>query len=120
MDYFTKKILFHKLGFLELEFEGDCGDFFTCVILVLEVKRLLHKGCEAYLAHVFDTSTLEVTLGSVLVVQKFSDVFSEDFSRLPLDRELEFCIDLMPKIASISIPLYRMAPTEIKELKILS
>ena len=118
VDYFTKKILFHKLGFLELEFEGDCGDFFTCVILVLEVKRLLHKGCEAYLAHVIDTSTLKVTLRSVPVVRKFSDVFLEDLPRLSSDKELEFGIDLLSGSAPISIPPYRMALVELKELKI--
>ena len=89
-----------------------------CVILALEAKRLLHKGCKAYLAHVIDTSTLKITLESVLTVRKFSYVFFEDLLRLPPDRELEFGIDLLPKSASISIPLYRMTPVKLKELKI--
>ena len=64
------------------------------MISVLEVKRLLHKGCKAYLAHVINTSTLKVTLESVLVVREFSDVFLENLPRLPPNRELEFDIDL--------------------------
>ena len=64
VDYFTKKVVFRKLGFLELEFEGDCRILLTCVISALEAKRLLHKCCEAYLAHVIDTSTSKVTLKS--------------------------------------------------------
>ena len=49
MDYFTKKVVFQKLGFTELEFVGDRRILLTCVISALETKRLLHKGCEAYL-----------------------------------------------------------------------
>ena len=37
--------------------------------------------------------------------------------RLPLDKELEFSIDLFLGSAPISIPPYRMTPTELKELK---
>ena len=88
-----------------------------CVISALKAKRLLHKGCEAYLAHVIDTSTLGVTLESVSIVREFSDVFLENLPRLPPDRELEFGIDLLLGSALISIPLYRKALAELKELK---
>ena len=47
MDYFTKKIVFRKLEYLELEFESDRRILPTCVISAFEAKRLLHKGCEA-------------------------------------------------------------------------
>ena len=117
LDYFTKKIVFYKLGFLKLKFEEDHRVLPTCVISTLKVKRLLHKGCEAYLAHVIDTSTSKVTLKSVPIMQEFSDVFFEDLSRLRPDRELEFGVDLLLGSAPIFIPLYRMASTELKELK---
>ena len=54
VDCFTKKVVFRKPGFPKLEFEGDHKVLPTCVISALEAKRLLHKGCEAYLAHVVD------------------------------------------------------------------
>ena len=50
-------------------------------------------------------------------MQEFSDVFSEDLPRLPPDRELEFGIELFPRLAPIFIPSYRMALVELKELK---
>ena len=34
-----------------------------------------------------------------------------------VDREIEFCIDVVSDTASISMPPYRMAPAELKELK---
>ena len=86
--------------------------------LNLRGKEITHKGCETYLAHVIDTSTLKVTLKSVLVVPEFLDVFLEDLPRLPPNRELEFGIDLLPRSAPIFIPSYRMASAELKELKI--
>ena len=68
MDCFTKKVVFRKPRFPKLEFEGDHRVLPRCVILALEAKRLLHKGCEAYLAHVIDTLTPEVTSKNVPVV----------------------------------------------------
>ena len=117
MDCFTKKVVFQKPRFLELEFEGDRRVLPTCVLSALEVKRLLHKGCKFFLAYVINTSTLKVTLESVPIVLEFSNVFLEDLPGLPLDRELEFCIDLLPGLALIFIPLYRMAQAKLKELK---
>ena len=86
------------------------------MILALEAKRLLHKSCKAFLAHVIDILTLEVILKNVPIVLEFSDMFFEDLPRLPPDRELEFGNDLLPKSTLISIPSYRMAPIELKEL----
>ena len=64
-----------------------------------------------------DKSTPEVALDSVPVVREFSDVFSEDLLGLPTDRELEFGIELLSDSTLISIPPYRMAPTELTQLK---
>ena len=75
IDCFTKKILFKKLSYPKLEFEGDRRILPMCMISILEAKRLLYKGCEAYLAHMIDKSSSKVTLGNVLVVCEFSDVF---------------------------------------------
>ena len=68
VDYFTKKVIFRKLGFPKLEFLGDRRILPTCVISTLEAKRLLHKDCDTYLAHVVDTSTPKVTLRSLPIV----------------------------------------------------
>jgi hypothetical protein len=51
------------------------------------------------------------------MVQKFLDVFPEDLSGLPPDREIEFCIELTSGTAPISKAPYRMALSELRELK---
>ena len=54
---------------------GDRRVLPTCVISALEVKRLLQKGCEAYIAHVIDISISEVDLKNVPVVYEFPNFF---------------------------------------------
>ncbi|XP_073049533.1 uncharacterized protein [Primulina eburnea] len=51
------------------------------------------------------------------VISDYSDVFADDVPGLPPDREVEFVIDVVPGTAPISKAPYRMAPTEMKELK---
>ena len=43
--------------------------------------------------------------------------FPDDIAGFPLEREVEFTIDLIPRTKPISIPPYRMAPAELRELK---
>jgi hypothetical protein len=51
------------------------------------------------------------------VVCEYPDVFPEELPGMPLDREVEFVIELMPGTAPISKRPYRMPPNELKELK---
>nr|XP_033515567.1 uncharacterized protein LOC117280018 [Nicotiana tomentosiformis] len=55
-------------------------------------------------------------LESVSIVKEFSDVFPDDLSTIPPDREIEFGIDTLPRTQPISIPHY-MAQFELNELK---
>ena len=54
----------------------------------------------------------------VRIVREYEDVFPEELSGLSPPREIEFSIELVSGTQPISIPPYRMAPTEIRELKI--
>ncbi|WMV43384.1 hypothetical protein MTR67_036769 [Solanum verrucosum] len=60
----------------------------------------------------------DVILGmNCSVVNEFPEVFPEDLPGVPPEREINFGIDLLPDTQPISIPPYRMAPAELKELK---
>ena len=65
-----------------------------------------------------DNKKEEVQLKDILVVQEFPDVFPEELPGLPLERELEFIIELVLGTSPISIIPYHMDPIELKELKI--
>jgi hypothetical protein len=53
----------------------------------------------------------------VCTVSKFLDVFSEELSGMPPDREIEFVIELVPGTAPIFKRPYRMAANQLAELK---
>ena len=79
---------------------------------------MLIKGCVGYLANIVDTTIKVVTEQSnVCVVCKFLDVFPEERPRLTPSQEIEIEIELLPRTALIAKVPYRMAPTELKELK---
>ncbi|MCI91835.1 cellular nucleic acid-binding protein, partial [Trifolium medium] len=54
-------------------------------------------------------------VGALPVVCEFSDVFPEDISDLPLEREVEFAIDVIPGTSPISMAPYRMSAAELEK-----
>ncbi|GJV30664.1 putative reverse transcriptase domain-containing protein [Tanacetum coccineum] len=58
----------------------------------------------------------EPKLSDISVVRDFVKVFSEDFSGLPLQRQVEFPIDLVPGATLVAKSPYRLAPSEMQEL----
>ncbi len=44
-------------------------------------------------------------------------MFSPDLTTIPLNREIEFVIDVVPGTAPVSKAAYRMVPAELRELK---
>ena len=71
-------------------------------------------GCIAY-AHLEEEKVPKIK--EVRIVQEYEDVFPEELPGLPPPREIEFSIELVPGTQPISIPPYRMAPAEMRELK---
>lgn len=51
------------------------------------------------------------------MVSEFSEVFPNDLSGMPPERDIDFYIYLKSGTHPISIHLYRMAPTELRALK---
>ena len=56
-------------------------------------------------------------LEEVPVVRDFPDVFPKELPGMPLDKAVEFIVDLIPGTSPISRRPYRMAPHELAELK---
>ncbi|GKB47966.1 putative reverse transcriptase domain-containing protein [Tanacetum coccineum] len=53
----------------------------------------------------------------VTIVRDFLEVFPEDLPGLPLTRQVEFQIDLIPGAAPVARAPYRLAPSEMKEFQ---
>ncbi|GKC98290.1 putative reverse transcriptase domain-containing protein, partial [Tanacetum coccineum] len=58
----------------------------------------------------------EPKLSDIYVVREFEDMFPEDLSRLPPQRQVDFRIDLVPRATPITKSPYRLAPSEMQEL----
>jgi hypothetical protein len=61
--------------------------------------------------------TIISNLDEIPLVCEYPDVFPDEFPRMPLDRDVEFVIELQPGTASISKQHYCMPPKELAELK---
>ncbi|XP_050875243.1 uncharacterized protein LOC127078866 [Lathyrus oleraceus] len=62
-------------------------------------------------------SSDNLSVTQIPVVCEFPEVFPEDVTSLPPEREVEFSIDLIPRTTPISVSPYRMVPIELRELK---
>ncbi|GJS56122.1 hypothetical protein Tco_0629484 [Tanacetum coccineum] len=67
-------------------------------------------------AQVMEKKSDEKRLEDVPVVREFPEVFPEDLPGLPLVRQVEFQIDLIPGAAPVTRAPYRLAPSEMQEL----
>ncbi|XP_068319493.1 uncharacterized protein [Pyrus communis] len=118
IDCYGKIVMFHRPGLPVVTFVGEQSGVRHDVILALRAKRLLSKGCQGYLAHVVLDEAAPSRVEDVRVVRHFPDVFPEDLPGLPPDRDMEFTIELLPGTNPISLTPYRMAPAELRELKV--
>ena len=117
LDCYKKEVKFHRPGKFEVKFRGMRRELSSNMISAMAAQRMLRKGCQGYLAYVVETEKEGTLVDEIPVVREFPDVFPDDIAGLPPDREVEFTIDLIPGTEPIFIPPYRMAPTELRELK---
>jgi Reverse transcriptase (RNA-dependent DNA polymerase) len=78
----------------------------------------MSAGCEYYLASVAVTDAKEVDISTVSVAREYPDVFPDELPGLSPPRDVEFCIELQPSTTLVARAPYRMAPAELRELKI--
>ena len=102
----------------EVTFIGERSNHLSNVISAATARTMVRKGCEAYLTYVIDTVKARPSVSDIPTVSDFLDVFPKELLGLSPHREIEFAIDILLGATSTSITPYRMAPLEIKELKL--
>ncbi|XP_075096464.1 uncharacterized protein LOC142174548 [Nicotiana tabacum] len=117
VDCRAKTFNFSFIGEDRVIIRGEVGTLVSKFISYLKARKLVNRGCLAYLAHLQDMKADSPMLESVQIVKEFPEVFPDDLPRIPLDRDIEFGIDTLLGAQPISIPPYKMAPTELNELK---
>lgn len=77
----------------------------------------LQQGYTRYIAYIMDNRDKGKAVGDdVPVVQEYPEVFPEDLHEIPLERQVDFRIDLVYVVAPIAMVAYRLAPPEMQEL----
>ncbi|XP_059311479.1 uncharacterized protein LOC132063063 [Lycium ferocissimum] len=74
----SKTVTLAMPGAPTLEWKGNLSPLPKKVISFVRAKKLVEKGCLAYLAHICDTSADTPSIDSVPVVCEFEDVFPAD------------------------------------------
>ena len=63
----------------------------------------MRKGCQVSLVMARDVESQGPSLEDVLVVRKFSDVFPNELLGLPLEKDIEFCTNIVPNTQPILV-----------------
>jgi hypothetical protein len=83
----------------------------------LQLRKSVRKGCKLYVILALNKKGVAEGLEHLPVMKEFADVFPEELSGMPLERELEFTIDLKPGTELIARTPYRMSTPKLQELK---
>ncbi|KAL0541426.1 hypothetical protein IC582_021471 [Cucumis melo] len=118
IDCSRKEVTFNPPSLASFKFKGGGSKSLPQIISAIRASKLLSQGTWGILASVVDTREADVSLSSEPVVRDYPDVFPEELPGLPPHREVEFAIELEPGTVPISRAPYRMAPAELKELKV--
>ena len=101
----------------EVLVQGIGSSVMSHVIFTMQARRIMKKGCETFLALILNSKRGQVDVEKIPVVREFSDVFPEELPGIPLEREVDLAIEIVPGTVPMSRAPYRMAPIELKELK---
>ena len=118
MDCFRKEVKFCRPGEPGITFCGVRKILSSSMMSVMMAGKMLRKSYPGYLAYAVEVRDDDMRLEDIPVVREFPDVFPDDLLGLPPDREIEFQIELALGTEPSSRAPYRMAPTELKELKV--
>jgi hypothetical protein len=86
------------------------------LLSAVQAIKNIRDGAQTYLVYVQAKPETRAKIEDIPILCHYSDVFSE-FTGLPPNCEVEFSIDLVPGTQPIHKAPYRMAPTELRELK---
>ncbi|GJQ98201.1 putative reverse transcriptase domain-containing protein [Tanacetum coccineum] len=90
------------------------------VISYSKAQEYMAKGYQVFVAQISAKKEEDKSEGKqikdVPIVRDFPEVFPEDLPGLPPARPVEFQTDLIPGAAPVARALYRLAPSEMKEL----
>ncbi|KAJ9541753.1 hypothetical protein OSB04_028259 [Centaurea solstitialis] len=82
----------------------------------IKMRSHLRNESVAYLAPIVDKEVKEKRIQDLPVVRDYLEVFPKELPGLPLHRQVEFHIDLVPGVAPVAKSPYHLAPSKMQEL----
>ena len=117
VDCCKKIVVLRCFDQTEVIVQGIGSSVMSNVIFAMQAMRFMRKGCETFLVVILDSKKGQVDVEKILVVREFTDVFPKELPGIPLEREVNLAIEIVLGIVPMSRAPYRMALTELKELK---
>ena len=113
IDYERRRVTAYTQVGTHVVIQGDKHDILP--------QTVYESRCQGPLAGWLASLTLEdkerLDLGLPRVVCDYVDVFPDELPGLPLQRVVDFCIELHPSTSPISMTPHRMAAVELQELR---
>ncbi|GKA18394.1 hypothetical protein Tco_0698309 [Tanacetum coccineum] len=81
-----------------------------------EILRVHGEHTQGVVKTLMNAKVDEPRISDIPVAHDITDVFMEDLSGLPPQRQVELCIDLVPRATLVAKSPYRLAPSEMQEL----
>ena len=100
------------MRFSSAEEEGE-----TEFLTTKQLKQLMHDGIQMFSLMAFLSIENQAVIDKLQVVCEFPEVFPDEIPDVPIEREVEFSIDLVPSTKPVSMAPYQMSASELAELK---
>jgi len=107
INFFSKTVHFSST---EEESEVEC-------LTIKQLKQLARDGIPIFSLMASLSVENQAVIDKLQVVCEFPEVFPDEIPDVPLEREVEFSIDLVPGTKPVSMAPYRMLPSALAELK---
>nr|GEY78671.1 hypothetical protein [Tanacetum cinerariifolium] len=108
-----EKVVHIPYGNKMLIAESEKGMSRLKVISCIKARKYVKQGYHLFLAHVMENKTKEKRLKDVSVICDFPEVFPKKLPGLPPPRQVEFRINLVPRLRLLHV--HRYHPLRIKE-----
>nr|GFC76068.1 hypothetical protein [Tanacetum cinerariifolium] len=96
IDYRSHRVIFGDIHAPEFIYHGSLPGKSMQIISALQERTLLSHGCEGFLATIHDMTFDVPSILDQPIVSEFLDVFPDELPGIPLVREVEFSIELIP------------------------
>ena len=114
----SKSVTLRPPNLAEVSFQGKGIVPPPYLISSIKAYKLIQKGCRGYLCSILRERNESGIVADIPIVSEFPDVFLDELLGHLTDREIEFTVDIMSGTQPISKTPYRMAPAELRELKL--